>query len=699
MDYGNALHWTYEVAADNIAQKGLAVRLDAGEGGVSQGRAFLVYDLDTMRVAAAFSGAGFLDWRGVAFDGSHNSHASIVGDVAFVNPVGPGWANPNTGSFADERLVGRDGRRYGPLARDWVRYRGRAQHGAATAIDYTVGSTSVREQPAVTWIYGTPVFERVLSVGPRRRLQAMRVAPVDERIAVQVDGDDGARLVQRDGFYVVDLPAGERQMVLRVSVLVGRRELLALRDSSEPVLAAGPPPLEAVVVTRLRRGEPEGAFAVDELRLPPAETTASRSLMRLGGVDFFADGRRAAVSTWNGDVWIVDGIGEHMAELRWQRVAAGLHQPLGVKIVDGVIHVACRDQICALEDRDGDGTLDYYRCVNSDHQVTEHFHEFAMGLQTDADGNFYYAKSARHAKPALVPHHGTLLKVTADGSRTEIVANGFRAANGICVNGDGTFYVTDQEGHWTPKNRINRVVPGGFYGNMMGYHDGVSAKDEHMQPPLCWITNAFDRSPGELVRVQGEKWGLPERSLLQLSYGMGLIFLVLEDKIGDAHQGAMVALPIDAFPTGVMRGRFHPATGQLYCCGLFGWSAARTRPGGLYRVRYVGGAVGVPIAMRSIAGGIELQFDVPLQRELAEDPDSYACRVWSLRRSKRYGSEHHDERDLTVGGARLLDDGKTVQLSIAELQPTMGLEIRCDLESTAGRVLRPVLHGTLHVVR
>ena len=26
--------------------------------------------------------------------------------------------------------------------------------------------------------------------------------------------------------------------------------------------------------------------------------------------------------------------------------------------------------------------------------MTEHFHEFAMGLQTDAEGNFYYAKAA-----------------------------------------------------------------------------------------------------------------------------------------------------------------------------------------------------------------------------------------------------------------------------------------------------------------
>src|SRR5258706_14229350 len=149
----------------------------------------------------------------------------------------------------------------------------------------------------------------------------------------------------------------------------------------------------------------------------------------------------------------------------WQRIATGLYQPLGLRIVGGTIYVLCRDQLVRLHDLNGDGEIDYYECFNNDQQVTEHFHEFAMGLQTDSAGNFYYAKSGRHALPAVVPHHGTLLRVSADGRRTDILATGFRAANGVCLHDDGTFFVTDHEGFWTPKNRINRVKAGGFYGN------------------------------------------------------------------------------------------------------------------------------------------------------------------------------------------------------------------------------------------
>jgi len=124
-----------------------------------------------------------------------------------------------------------------------------------------------------------------------------------------------------------------------------------------------------------------------------------------------------------------------------------------------------------------------------------------MGLQADDQGNFFYAKSGRHGLPAVVPQHGTLLRVSPDGSRTDILATGFRAANGVCLNPDGSFVVTDQEGFWNPKNRINWVTldPAGkpkFYGNLFGYTDVTDTSDDAMEPPLCWITNACDRFAG-----------------------------------------------------------------------------------------------------------------------------------------------------------------------------------------------------------
>ena len=389
--------------------------------------------------------------------------------------------------------------------------------------------------------------------------------------------------------------------------------------SLEPFTKGGPRRWPEVLKTQAVVGADSQAFAIDVLTHPTNNPWNCQ--MRLTGFDFYPDGRRAAVCTWDGDVWQVDGLDAPAKGLTWQRIASGLFQPLGLKIVKDKVHVSCRDQIVILHDLNGDGETDFYECFNNDHQVTEHFHEFAMGLQTDAEGNFYYAKAARHALKALVPHHGTLLKVSKDGSKTEILATGFRAPNGVCVNPDGTFFLTDQEGFWVPKNRIDLVERGGYYGNFWGYHDVTDTSDSAMKQPLCWITNAFDRSPSELLWVTGDGWGPLKGSLLNFSYGYGKVYVIPYEKVDGQVQGGMCALPMPHFPTGVMRGRFHPRDGQFYGCGMFAWAGNQSQPGGVYRVRYTGKPVHLPVGLSAKKSGMAVTFSAPLDRKSASDPE------------------------------------------------------------------------------
>ena len=262
---------------------------------------------------------------------------------------------------------------------------------------------------------------------------------------------------------------------------------------------------------------------------------------------------------------------------------------------------------------------------------------------------------------AVVPHHGTLLRVSRrQAVRTEIIATGFELPNGVCVNPDGTFFLTDQEGFWLPKNRINWVKPGSFHGNMWGYHNVNNTSDAAMEPPVCWITNTFDRSPGEIVRVEGRGWGPLAESLLNLSYGVGKIFVVLCEKVGERMQGGLATLPIPQVPTGIMRGRFHPADGQLYTCGMYAWAGNQTQPGGFYRVRYTGKPLQVPVGLSAQRDGIAITFTGALDRMAAADVTRYSVRVWGLKRTENYGSEHIDERPLPVRSATLSADGRTV---------------------------------------
>lgn len=743
MDYGPVLANTYEIGNDgrNFAYKGIAVRLDAGPGGVSRGRAWMVFDHDTLRVAAAWTGTGFIDWNGIHFNGRHQIHPRVVGDVQLANPSGPGWANPETGSFADDqRVVGRDGRKYGPLPRTWARYKGLYYHGDRAVIEYSVGGTDVREMPGA-WLgdRDEAVFTRTMNIGPRSASLTLLVATlpgaaslenVEGGVRAVPPGEGAAALLAgltsslpsdawklAEGRLCLTIPAGSEALRFVLWTTRGENATAAqawlekLADAEKtpdltPLVAGGPARWPQMLTTQAVLGDDAGPFAVDVLTHPEVNPWLAQT--RFTGIDFLDDADKAVVCAWDGDVWLVSGLstltvdggqpakrGEGDRTLTWQRIASGLFQPLGIKAYRGKVYVTCRDQLVVLHDKNGDGEIDYFECFNNDHQVTEHFHEFAMGLQVDGAGNFYYAKSARHALPAIVPHHGTLLKVSADGSRTEIVANGFRAANGVCLNADGSFVVTDQEGHWNPKNRINWVTPGGFYGNMFGYHDVRDASDAAMRQPLCWITNSFDRSPAELLWTPKDTWGPLAGSLLNLSYGYGKVYVVPFEELGGEKQGGMCALPIGSLPTGVLRGRFHPVDRQLYACGMFAWAGSATQPGGLYRIRYTGKPMYLPVSLRARRNAIEIAFTDKLDAKAATETARFAIKTWSLKRTADYGSRHYDEKPLAVEAVELLADGKTVRLRTRGLKPTWGMEIVCRLKGADGNEHERVIHNSV----
>ncbi len=210
-------------------------------------------------------------------------------------------------------------------------------------------------------------------------------------------------------------------------------------------------------------GKEDGPYVVENINAPMKNPY--RSWMRLGGFDFFKDSSKAAVCTWMGDVWIVDGLGGELGQFSWRRIASGMFQPLGLKIVDETIYVSCRDQISRLHDLNG------------------------------------------------------------DGSKSEIVCNGFRAANGVGIGPHGELATSDQEGHWTPANRINLVKRGGFYGNMFSYHTGEVPKD--YLPPLCWLPKGVDRSPAEALWVSSKQWGaelVDERENWRWKLWMGIFW-------------------------------------------------------------------------------------------------------------------------------------------------------------------------------
>jgi hypothetical protein len=525
----------------------------------------------------------------------------------------------------------------------------------------------------------------------------MRVA--DANVKVNIVGV-GASLIEENGeiFMNVDAKTAVKVtlVISELSTNYSANQIPEPETLTKYTLGNGKPHYQEILETTITLGKEDGPFAVDQLT-PPFENPWS-CRMKLSGIDFFKDANQAAACATDGDIWLIKGLLNPDGQLTWQRIGSGLFQPLGIKIVDEKIYVTCRDQLVLLRDLNGDMETDYYESFNHDHQVTDHFHEFAMGLQTDKEGNFYYAKSGRHARESLIPQHGTLLKVSADGSTTDIIATGFRAANGVCINPDGSFIVTDQQGYWNPMNRINWVKGvGKFYGNMWGYNPPKDSSRAAMEEPLVWLDMQYDRSPSEMVWVDSKKWGPMNGGLLSLSYGFGKIQFVLHESINGQEQGAVIDLPGVKFLTGVMRGRFNPTDGQLYACGMSAWGTNQLmRGGGLYKVRYTGNTLPIPVKMNVLEKGIKLDFDSPLDPNSANSISNYEVKTWQLIRSKKYGSDRHFPKTLKVTNVQT--KGQSLFLSIENLEKVDVITIDYKIKNQKGQPLQGSIQGTIHVL-
>jgi len=412
-------------------------------------------------------------------------------------------------------------------------------------------------------------------------------------------------------------------------------------------------PLE--LTTRGKRGAGR-PYAIDTLTLPA--DTASNSLFFIGGFDFLGP-RKIALCTIHGEVWTVEWDDDSLAELRWSRFARGLHQPLGLKVADGVIHVMGRDQLIALHDRNDDGVADHHECVSMAHRCSAGGHDFITGLERDDAGRWYFASGKQG-----------LCRLSPDGDELEVLATGFRNPNGLGITPDGSTILTSvQEGNWTPASAICEVVEGGHYG-LGGPREGPLG----YVPPLLYLPRGADHSSGGQTHIDSDRWGPVRGSWLHFSFGNATHFLVHREELDGRAQA--VAIPLRGeFLSGAHRGRFSPHDGQLYVAGSQGWGSYGVRDGSLQRVRHTGGAFPYPVDWETRANGVLLSFADPIGSTHLER-DRWFAQQWNYLYGPAYGSPErsvrHPDRDghdpLAIHSIQRLDDHRLF-VEIPQLQP------------------------------
>jgi hypothetical protein len=703
MDYGTFLGYTVQLATNNFVTKGVTVALRAGTNAAS-----VVFDTETLCYAAAWH--GWLDLTRTHLTtekGEIPPRAS--GSIAFTNRPGPGWSR--NGRFVDPRTNG-----IGPLSRDQARYLGLFRHGSNVVFRYTVGGCEVLDMPGLVDLGGHPFFVRTLRVAPGAEPLIVRLR---ERICAdaQPPGMPCPSVIVLEGANVEPLlmethlqatiPPRTKPLTVKFLFVDSRNghsvpfenlELVRAPEIPDPA-RGGPARWPQILTTRGRRAPDAGPFAVDTVTLP--DQNPWRSWLRLTGLDFFSDGR-AAVCTWNGDVWIASNLDDGLSAVKWKRFAAGLFDPLGLKILRDEIYVAERSQITRLRDLNGDGEADAFDNVNNDAGVSPSYHAFAMDLQTDRAGNFYYCRAGQRVDPVF-PLNGGMVRVSADGSRAELIAHGLRVANGMAVGPRDEIICSDNQGNWMPSSRLNFIVPGAQFHGYVPHAHGLPT---NMTPPLCWIPMSWDNSSGAQVFVSGDRWPAAlQGRLLHTSYGMGSLFHVLWETNGAVPQGGVWRFPLK-FDSGIMRARFNPRDGQLYAAGLRAWQTKGVRDGVLQRVRHTGAALHMPLELRARRGGIEITFSDPLERAAAEDLENWRVEQWNYLWTEKYGSDDYSVREpkrkghdtVDVRAVKLDADGRRLRLEIPGLAPVMQMKIRYVLKSAKGAPVEGEIANTINVV-
>lgn len=725
---------------DNIASRCLALRL--GEG------AYACFDTDMLRWSVAWTG-DFLPMVTMAqisyndFHEKDNQLPVIGGDPKIATGLYPGWGGPEP-QFADPRPAGPnpEGPAWGPLPVEIGRWDGIYLIGGEVVMAYTAQDTEIFEKPGSISLEDETAFTRTIQIKEPQEPLSIVAAEVADGTRSEVNGNNKAYIYQGEGegsltaiglagdttgvkikiidnrYATVQLSPGSEDKIFQLVMwhgAVGQKGIFEQMLSQSKVempdfRKGGPAYWKEEVLTRGKISPDTAAYVTDLLTLP-IPNPWNRNV-RVVDVSFIDDDR-AALVTFEGDVWIVDGIDQNLSNLEWRRFASGLYEPQSIEVVKDKIYVFGKEGIVRFHDLNKDGVADYYENFSNLMAQSIETREWASDMVAAPDGSFYVAKfgsldmGPETSSPKSLmgfragsQHDGSILNVSADGRSIQTYASGFRGPY-LGINPEtGVLSASDQQGHYMPSTPVMLVEKGDYYGVPATAHlDSIP----ETSPPLVWIPHSVDRSGISQVWVNSDKMGPLNGNMIHFSYGRPGLFKVLMDSTAHGVQGG-VSLIKGHYPAPTMKGAISPKDGQLYVTGFSLWGTNTSTISAFTRIRYTGLESLLPEKFFVRNGGIFLRFDTELDGEAVSDISNYRVKRWNYQRTENYGSGHFKpdgtvgEENLPVLAAYLSDDRKALFLAVPNIEEVMQMEISYHLEMADGSELEDVFWFTVNDV-
>ncbi|GAB3189523.1 glucose/arabinose dehydrogenase [Micromonospora palomenae] len=398
---------------------------------------------------------------------------------------------------------------------------------------------------------------------------------------------------------------------------------------------------------------------------------------KVTGMDWLADGR-LVISTWggsdqsgtsqDGEVYILNNTGGSTGpgSVTTKKIAGGLKEPMGLKVVDGVVYVSEKQRLTKLVDTSGDEVADRLDTVAT-WPYGGNFHEFAFGLLYQS-GYFYlnlsvsinYGGATTNPQPA--PNRGTTIKVNKDTGAVSYVAGGLRTPHGIGWGPEDGIFVTDNQGGWLPSSKLLHVKQGRFFNHYMNPAGPFDTNP--VTPPVLWMPqNEIANSPSTPLYLKSGPFA-GQFVIGDVTYG-GLQRAYVE-KVNGEYQGALFRLT-QGLEAGVSEVNLGP-DGAIYVGGLGAggnWGQSGKLAYGLQKLTPNGTTAFDILAMRATTGGFELEYTQPLSADTAANlAGHYKVKQWRYQPTASYGGPKIDEETLTVTSATLSTDRKKVSLTV-----------------------------------
>ncbi|MHC4995943.1 MAG: DUF6797 domain-containing protein [Planctomycetota bacterium] len=719
---------------NNLVSRGIVVTLGHD--------LYAMFDTDLLRMACVWEGdhIEMISMAPLTYNvanqygkqpGGMGSLAGVVGQPISMTGVYPGWLTgglPITDPRPEPPNPDEPGR--GPIDDTLGRYTGLHLSGERVILEYRVAGARVLERSRAVSQGDAKAVARTIRID--KHAQPLRIvlaeAPAGARF--EVNGNTarlapkgnaspasvfatpdlpGKLLVQNDRFLVANLNASESKRTFTIYQGIARdgeaNALARLAKNDRGAAAAiphryhrgGPRHWPGEVRVSGTRGEDTAAYVLDDIALP--NPNPWKRNVRTSGMGFFPDGRLVAC-TYDGDVWIAEGVDDSLSDIRWTRYASGLCEPQSVKVVDGYVYVFGRGGITRLHDINLDGEADFYENFSNLMIQTAETRDFAMDMVAKPGGGFYVCKGGQQAESRGF-HNGSAIEISADGRRARLIADGLREPYLGIHPETGVLSASDQQGHYVPSTPVHVVRPGDYFGHAV---TTWRSPEPPVTEPLMWIPHHVNSSGTGMVWVTDDRMGPLKGSMLYLSYFVTGVFRVTPDFDAPREQGAVTQLPVHPlFP--ILKGAQNPADGQAYITGFQMWGGQAQTMAGINRIRYTGLADTQPVTARTVKNGVVLTFERPLELAAAPRPEDFRIERWNYVRSPSYGSGHYrlngepGQDPVGVAGVHLSKDRYSVFVHVPDMRIAMQMSMHYRMNGAGGRVYEDAAYFTVHSLR